>query len=387
MSKREYDAIIVGAGPAGCAAAVRLANRNPDVAGRTLLLERAVFPRPKLCAGGVTRHADDLLLKLGVQVSTPSFPVHAIRFVFEDLTFTLPWRNAFRVVRREEFDAALALAARSRGVELCEGEAACDFHPDETGVTVLTEGSEFRARVVIGADGANSVVRRKLGLVRWDRISRLLEVLAPADSAASFEFTEHTAVLDFTPILSGVQGYVWRFPSIKQGVPTMNVGVYDGRIYPKRGLAELKPILANGVRSTGADPGKLRVMGHPERWFDAGVRHSAPRVVLAGDAAGVEPLLGEGISHALDFGILAADAVLDALARNDFSFAAYGRLVSRSALGRRLTLKRTVARFCYANHPRWRYRLGWKLCKAILQRFSGPFTATGFSFRRNAGGF
>lgn len=362
----EYDAIIVGAGPAGSAAAIRMANLGPKVASRTLILEKCVFPRTKLCAGGVTQHADDLLHSLGVQIETPSFPVHAIRFVFEELNFTLRWPKAFRVVRREEFDTALARKAQSLGIELHEGEGVSDFVKDESGVTVTTGRSEYRARVVIGADGANSIVRRKLGLVRWDRISRLLEVLAPADDGTSPEFVGNTAVLDFTPILRGVQGYAWHFPSVKQGVPTMNIGVYDGRVHPDRPLAELRPIIDSELRGAGMEPSEVKLMGHPERWFDSRARHSVPHVVLAGDSAGVEPLLGEGISHALEFGILAADAVLDAFRRNDFAFCDYGKTIARSGLGRRLWLKRTVARFCYGKHPRWRYRLGWHLCKAIL---------------------
>jgi geranylgeranyl reductase family protein len=366
MRSKEYDVIIVGAGPAGSAAAIRLANLNPELAARTLILEKAIFPRLKLCAGGVTKHADDLLSRLGVSIDAPSFPVHAIRFVFEELQFTLPWRNAFRVVRREEFDTLLAHSARARGIELCEGEAVRDLTCDDTGVNIVTDCSEYRARVVIGADGANSLVRRKLGLVRWDRISRLLEVLAPVDDRRTFEFTESTAVFDFTPILRGVQGYLWRFPSFKQGIPIMNVGVYDGRVHPSRPLAELKPVLDEGIQASGCSQADIHLMGHPERWFDPQSAHSVPNVVLAGDAAGVEPLLGEGISHALDFGIIAADNVVDAFARGDFSFTDYNRRVTGSALGRRLRLKRAVARFCYGDHPRWRYRLGWRVCKAIL---------------------
>lgn len=366
MKKRERDIIIIGAGPAGSATAIRLAKMNPDLAARTLVLERSKFPRMKLCAGGVTRHADDLLRILGVKIETPSFPVHALRFVFEELTFTLPWRNAFRVVRREEFDTQLARAAQISGAELREEETVRDVVADESGVTVISDKAEYRASVVIGADGANSIVRRKLGLVRWDRISRLLEVLAPVERSRSLEFNESTAVFDFTPILRGVQGYAWRFPSMKQGVPTLNIGVYDGRVYPDRALAPLKPVLEDTMKDVGSSLDQVELMGHPERWFDAGAAHSVPRILLAGDAAGVEPLLGEGISHALDFGIHAADAVAFAFKEGDFSFRDYGKNLSRSAMGRRLKLKRAVAKFCYGAHPRWRYRLGWRMAKSIL---------------------
>ena len=146
----------------------------------------------------------------------------------------------------------------------------------------------------------------------------------------------------------------------------LNVGIYDGRVHPERKLAELKPILDESMRARGLSLSDVHLMGHPERWFDPHSVHSVPRIVMAGDAAGVEPLLGEGISHALDFGIIAADAVADAFARGDFSFHDYGRRVSRSALGRQLWLKRAIARFCYGQHPRWRYRLGWQMCKAFF---------------------
>lgn len=102
----EYDIIIVGAGPAGSAAAIQIANRNPDLARRTLVIEKATFPRPKLCGGGVTTHADALLAQLRVRPAVSSFPIHAIKFVYDDLSFTFRWKNIFRVVRREEFDAA-----------------------------------------------------------------------------------------------------------------------------------------------------------------------------------------------------------------------------------------------------------------------------------------
>jgi menaquinone-9 beta-reductase len=364
---KEYDIVIVGAGPAGSAAALRLANQNPALAARTVLLDKSTFPRLKLCAGGLTRHADDLLKRLAVQPDVPSFPVHAVSLVFQDLEFTIPWRNAFRVVRREEFDTALVRAVQARGVEVRQGEAVRDLLRDETGVTVVTSRGEYRAPVVIGADGANSIVRQKLGLVRADRISRVLEILTPVDTARAPEFVEHTARFDFTPLLAGVQGYVWDFPSLKQGVPTMNRGLFDARVRPDRPRAELKPVFEVELKERDVNLAEEHLMGHPERWFDARVPHSVPRIVLAGDAAGAEPLLGEGISHALNFGLIAADAVMAALARNDFSFRDYDRRVAGSALGRRLRAKHFLAHFFYGNRARWQYRLAWRVSQLIFR--------------------
>lgn len=362
----DYDIVIAGAGPAGSAAAIQIANLNPDLARRTLVLEKAVFPRPKLCAGGLTTHADALLAQLNVCVNVPSFPIHAIGFVFNDISFTVPWRNVFRVVRREEFDLALARQAEQRGVEIREGDPLTSISPGKDGVEIQTQSGTLRAKILIGADGANSSVRQKLGLVRADRISRLLEILTPIDALGTPEYTGHTAVFDFTPIASGVQGYYWDFPSLKQGVPTMNRGLFDSRVHRGKPMVNLKPLFAERLAGRHVELASVHLQGHPERWFDAGAKHSSRRIVLAGDAAGTEPLLGEGISHALDFGRMAANAVALALAREKWDFDAYERQIAWSALGRRLRFKRLVAQIVYGNRGDWFYRLGFGLGRLVF---------------------
>ncbi|MBI5303296.1 MAG: FAD-dependent monooxygenase [Chloroflexi bacterium] len=362
----EYDILIVGAGPAGSSAAIQIANRDSDLARRTLVIDKAVFPRPKLCGGGVTTHADALLAQLRVTVDVPSFPIHAIRFVYDDLRFTFHQRDIFRVVRREEFDMALTRIARTRGIELREDEALRDLRRDERGVEIQTTRGSYRAKIVIGADGANSVVRQKLGLARWDRISRLMEILTPADATRAPEFIENTAVFDFTPIARGAQGYYWDFPSFKQGTPAMNRGVFDSRVHPDFPRAPLKPIFDESLARRNVELDEARLQGHPERWYDAAMKHSSPRVLLAGDAAGTEPLFGEGISHALDFGKFAANAAMRAIEHEDFSFADYERRIAWSALGRRLQFKRLVAHIAYGKRGDWFYRAGFHALRMIF---------------------
>ncbi|MDE3090990.1 MAG: FAD-dependent monooxygenase [Chloroflexota bacterium] len=319
-----------------------------------------------MCGGGVTTHADALLAQLRADLDVPSFPIHALKFIYADVEFTFRMRNIFRVVRREEFDTALAQRARERGVELREGEALVDLQRDDAGVTAQTKGGTYRAKIVIGADGANSVVRQRLGLARWDRISRLMEILAPADASRAPEFVNHTAVFDFTPITRGVQGYCWDFPSFQQGVPVMNRGLGDSRVHPDFPLAPLKPIFEEMLAKREVELDDAHLRGHPERWFDAAAKHSAPRVLLAGDAAGTEPLLGEGISHALNFGMFAADEAMRALAQEDFAFADYEHRVAWSALGRRLQFKRAIAHIVYGKRGAWFYRLGFSALRAVF---------------------
>ncbi len=357
-----YDVIIVGAGPTGSAAAIRLAQRAPQLAARTLVLDKAVFPRKKLCGGGVTQHAWDLLRALNVSLDVPAYPVHHVRLVYGKLDATLHWRNLFRVVQRDEFDAALVRAAQTRGIQVRQGITVRDIVRADAGMLLKTDAGELRAHVVLGADGAKSIVRQKLGLRRADRVSRLVEILTPVtDAAQTPEFAQHTAVFDFSPIARGVQGYYWDFPSFKQGMPLMNRGLYDSRVHPHFPRADIKTVLAEELKLRGLEIQDWQLHGHPERWFDARDTHAVPHVVLAGDAAGTEPWLGEGISHALDFGMRAADYVCAAFARNDFSFADYARVIANSRLGKRLRLKRWIAQYVYGKHGEWFYVGGWRM--------------------------
>ncbi|RMD96058.1 MAG: hypothetical protein D6814_12110, partial [Calditrichaeota bacterium] len=141
-------------------------------------------------------------------------------------------------------------------------------------------------------------------------------------------------------------GYVWQFPSLVNGSPALNIGIYDSRVWPQP-RADLLEILRNHLRRWGVDPDAVHIEGHPGRWYPANARSSRPRVLLVGDAAGAEPWLGEGISAALAYGPIAAATVCHALETGDFSFADYDRRIARSPLGWFLWRNRAVARLFY----------------------------------------
>src|ERR1043166_7036254 len=119
----EYDVIIVGAGPSGCSTAIELANLDPDRANRILLIDKATFPRPKLCAGGVTNEADAVLAQLGVRVDLPYKPIHLSKFVLPTGCLTFEQSHHFRVIRRDQFDNQLFQAAARRGIDTRDGES------------------------------------------------------------------------------------------------------------------------------------------------------------------------------------------------------------------------------------------------------------------------
>ena len=365
------EIVIVGGGPAGLSTVLSLEQLDRQLAQRAVVLEKATYPRPKLCGGGVTRPADAYLEeRLGLHIDVPSMPIHVVRFQFEDRSITVRVPHLFRVVRREEFDAALALAARRRGLCIEEGVTVRDLRRTQDGIEVETDCGLLHARVVVAADGANSTVRRRLGLNHGAAgIARLLEVLTPEDPRVAPEFVEHMAVFDFTWVPEGVQGYVWDFPSRIRGQAYMNRGVFDSRTYPQV-RADLRRVLQEALQRRGCSANTSLLMGHPERRFDPRGTFAVPHALLVGDAAGVDPLLGEGIAHALQYGGVAAEALRDAFAQGDFRFVDYRDRVLRSPVGRDLMFKTRLARMAYGLfRRRWRLRLAWALAGGLLERY------------------
>ncbi len=119
-----------------------------------------------------------------------------------------------------------------------------------------------------------------------------------------------------------------------------------------------------------------KLEGHPLRWFDAMSPFSAPHVLLVGDAAGADALFGEGISIALGYGGLAAQAIQAAFTNQDFSFSGYKRSILLSELGKALRWRTWLAKFFYRLRSArfqaffWR-KMGWFIEWAMRAFFIG----------------
>ncbi|MCB9160246.1 MAG: FAD-dependent monooxygenase [Caldilineaceae bacterium] len=164
----DHPVVIVGAGPAGLATALHLAQLHPSLAADSLILDAAEHPRPKLCGGGITFHGEEQLARLHITADVPGFQVTRLLFRLDDEEFETACPRAMRVIERADFDAALAAAAQARGLRLRGNERVVDIAVDDDGAVVETTRGRYRTRVVVAADGANSTVRRKLGLrTRW----------------------------------------------------------------------------------------------------------------------------------------------------------------------------------------------------------------------------
>ncbi|NUO79009.1 NAD(P)/FAD-dependent oxidoreductase [candidate division KSB1 bacterium] len=344
---------IVGSGPAGIATAAALVQRRPSLRDHVLVLEKVQHPRHKLCGGGLTPWVDEILRELGLEAQVPDFRIERVRFYVNDapLLFDIP--GLMRTVRRNEFDAALANSLRSKGVRLMENVAVQSLSEQSDGMLLHTTAGDFFAKLVVGADGAKSVVRRQFFREEISRVSRLLEVLVPARNGALEDFNSQTALIDFRPMRAGLQGYVWDFPCWIDGRPHLNVGLFDSRVHENAAQtrADLPALLEQHLAARGFEP-STKVMGHPERWHHSADCFSRPRVLLAGEAAGIEPWLGEGISAALAYGPIAAETLLHALDTKDFSLRDYRERLRAHRLGKFLQRNRIVARLFYSRHLR-----------------------------------
>jgi flavin-dependent dehydrogenase len=347
-----HEVIIVGSGPAGSAVALGLAARDPAVAAGTLLLEKAHHPRDKTCAGGVIPKGVRLLAELGVALDVPQVQVDRAGVAVPGARVVVDEPGLCHVVRRRELDARLAWAARDRGVALREGEHVVHIARDGAGVRVETATRTYWAPVVVGADGSGSLVRRALVPGTAGVVGRALMCDVPVAATRWDGYAARRYEFDFTPCPAGFRGYRWAFPCLIDGVPHANVGVYA--LPPTDGTRLKAELRAELTRVGGAS---TEWKAFPIRTYAAGSALAAPRALLVGDAAGVDPLMGEGISFALEHGVLAADAILEARTTGDWSFRSYARAVARGPIGRKLRRLGLGARLFYGRRQRLWFRL------------------------------
>ncbi|MGZ4579987.1 MAG: NAD(P)/FAD-dependent oxidoreductase [Nocardioidaceae bacterium] len=283
-----WDVAIVGAGPAGAAAALGALRARPGLS--VLLLDREEFPRDKPCGDGIAPHATDLLRGVGVTgLVDDRVPMSRLRLALDGATVARDMPRPAWVVPRSVFDARLVEAAVAAGARLQRRR--------------VRAVEALDAAVVVGADGPHSVVRAATGLPR-PRMALAIRGYAPTPPARQGE-----QVIVFGA--ARPPSYAWSFD---RGDGLANVGYGEllspGRPAPPRGrlLAELERLLP------GATEGGTQWRGHHLPMSSWTWRHPDGRLLLAGDAAAlVNPMTGEGITYAVATGLLAGRAAAEAV--------------------------------------------------------------------------
>jgi geranylgeranyl reductase family protein len=318
-----HDAIVVGGGPGGSTAAWQLARAGV----RVLVVDAAVFPRVKICAGWVTPEA-----LADVEVDPAKYPLTIQPFTrcalgYEGALHVTRWRRpaSYGILRRE-FDHFLLERAAATGADVRWGVRVTGVDVARDVVRVTTERGDFDAAVVIGAGGHRCPVARVLG-----DISEREEVVAAQESETELSPGQAAALVAHmdAPELylePDLRGYGWFFPKgnwINIGIGC--TGASDGSL-PLRRDRLVAALRANGRLPVDVALAPFKGHAYVVR-RQAPRRLAGPRFCLVGDAAGLaRDLSGEGIGPAIRSGRLAAEAVLGVL-RRGASLDAYAREV------------------------------------------------------------
>ncbi len=339
-----YDAVVIGAGPAGSATAAHLAEAGFTVA----LLDRARFPRPKPCAEYVSPGAVEALRRLGVLqpiLDERPTPLSGMRVVGPDgVGFTGRFLQGTGLgVPRERLDLHVAAAAERAGAQFLQGVACESLVPAPGGVSVQARAGgrplELRARVAIGADGLNSRVAHQLGLARRGRLTRAALVAHAGGVSGMGDVGEmHVGAAGYVglaPLGGGLTNVAVVVDLEKDRIQTpVSAAFYQqlARVPTLRGrLADLE--LVSPVRAVGP-------FGRTTR------RATAERALLVGDAADFyDPFTGEGVYAALRGAELATECVVPGLVSNRLEakhLAPYDR-VRREVFAAKWALERIVS--------------------------------------------
>jgi len=384
----DADVLVVGAGPAGSAAAYHLASSGVDV----LVVDKATFPREKVCGDGLTPYGVRALQRMGIDPADPGFTrVDGLRAHGVDgFVIDLPWPRIQRfpslgVVRtRYELDHLLVTRAEKAGARFLQGVEVVEPQWENgwvAGARLIDQGEErhVRAQFVVAADGASSRfatrvgVRRDpgapvaIGARRYYRSSR------PQDPVLE-------AFLNIPDQVSGgvLAGYGWIFP-LGDGLMNVGVGLLNTfRRFKEFSARKLLDLFASGLppeweidEAHAAGP----VLSGP---IPMGMNRqplSVPGMLVVGDAAGAtNPFNGEGIGFAMETGELAAELIADARARERSAIAHMYPVLLRERYGRYFFIGRKWAKML--GHPRFmRFAVEHGFPRKTLMRFALTFMA------------
>ena len=323
-NSKNYDVIIIGAGPAGCACALALKNTGLRVA----LFDKQEFPRDKICGDAIPGRAFKVLREMdpAYEDAFKRFPkkclIRKTQLNYNGRMLERSWvMEAFTCARIDFDNFMLSLVKEAQNVDIFTPLAVKEVAIKQEGVYVTdaATGLYYTAKVVVGADGAHSVVVKDLTATKMDRRHHVASVRAYYKNVLSTQDdkTEIFFHKKFFP------GYFWVFPLpgnlVNAGFGMLSSDVAGKKINIKDAFYEFIGSPALSKRFEHAQQaGKLEGFGLP--LGSRRVPVSGERFLLAGDAASlIDPASGDGIGNAVLSGKLAADQIIRSFGLNDFS--------------------------------------------------------------------
>jgi flavin-dependent dehydrogenase len=247
------------------------------------------------------------------------------------------------VVRRSEFDTHLLHTARGDGVVVREGDGVRTIERIDGGFRLGTSEGATTARYLAACDGAGSTTRKLLGMKEPERKGHLY-VLETSPVAKDDGVGRGLVDFDLTVLDDGLQGYYWDFPTIIDGKPHVSRGIYHANLLPS---SDVKKVLGKALALRDVDIEKVKLKPFSTRPFVAGSQTWQKRLLLVGEAAGIDHTTGEGIAQAIAMGAMAARHLAEAIKTRASTFEGYAREVRLSTVGRHLLQSAWLAKRVY----------------------------------------
>ncbi len=355
---KEFDIIIVGAGPSGSIAALLLSGHGLKVA----VLDKEKFPRDKICGDAISADVVNQLFKIDDSLGK-EFLATVEKESSGGVTFFAPNKKKLEISfsnpitpdaggfisKRIDFDFFLFNQLKSKAdIEIIENEKISNILNEGEFIIVEGENSSYQCKMILAADGANSIVRNKLSINKIERNHHSAGVRQYWENVKGFNDKKHIELHFYKELLPG---YFWVFP-LPDNKANVGLGILSSTVSKKK--INLREKLADTISSNAELKARFAEAMPLEKVQGFGLpigskkrSISGNRYLLLGDAAGlIDPFTGEGIANAIRSARVASEHVIrcaennrfDASFNKDYDKEIYKRMWSELRLGRSLQM-------------------------------------------------